>query len=119
MKKGFDEFEQQWRALSDDLQSGRCPMTDAELDREVRRVVWSEEQPKPLFSGQRRKRNTWLMWIAAAACVAAVVVPLALRGGDADDGIRTVRIDGEQVLFACNTGCSPDGAIETLKTYLR
>ena len=43
MKMKYNDFEQQWQALSDDLQSGRCPMTDAELDREVRRVLWSGE----------------------------------------------------------------------------
>ncbi len=51
--------------------------------------------------------------------MAAVVVPLAIRGGVEHDGIRTVNVDGEQIVFACNSGCSPDGTIETLKTYLR
>ena len=110
MKMKYNDFEQQWQALSDDLQSGRCPMTDAELDREVRQVLWSGER--------RVESGRWKAWIAAA-CVAAVVLPLALHGAANDDGIRTVKVDGEQVLFACNTGCSPDGAIETFKTYLR
>lgn len=118
MKMKYNDFEQQWQALSDDLQSGRCPMTDAELDREVRQVLWSGEQG--VESGDRKvERRKWKAWVAAAACVAAVVLPLALRGAADDDGIRTVKVDGEQVLFACNTGCSPDGTIETFKTYLR
>ncbi len=117
MKMKYNDFEQQWQALSDDLQSGRCPMTDAELDREVRRALWSGE--RRVESGERRvESGRWKAWIAAA-CVAAVVLPLALHGAADDDGIRTVKVDGEQVLFACNTGCSPDGAIETFKTYLR
>ena len=121
MKMKYNDFEQQWQALSDDLQSGRCPMTDAELDREVRRVLWSgerkvESEERKVESGERKR---WGAWVAAAACVAAVVLPLALRGGADDDGIRTVKVDGEQMLFACNTGCSPDGTIETFKTYLR
>ncbi len=124
MKMKYNDFEQQWQALSDDLQSGRCPMTDAELDREVRRVLWSGEWRAEsgewrVESGERRvESGRWKAWIAAA-CVAAVVLPLALHGAADDDGIRTVKVDGEQVLFACNTGCSPDGAIETFKTYLR
>ena len=124
MKMKYSDFEHQWQALSDDLQSGRCPMTDAELDREVRQVLWSGE--RRVESGERRVENgerrvesgRWKAWIAAA-CVAAVVLPLALHGAADDDGIRTVKVDGEQVLFACNTGCSPDGTIETFKTYLR
>ena len=124
MKMKYNDFEQQWQALSDDLQSGRCPMTDAELDREVRRVLWSGD--RRVESGEWRAESgewrvesgRWKVWIAAA-CVAAVVLPLALHGAADDDGIRTVKVDGEQVLFACNTGCSPDGAIETFKTYLR
>ena len=124
MKMKYNDFEQQWQALSDDLQSGRCPMTDAELDREVRRVLWSGERRAEsgewrVESGERRvESGRWKAWIAAA-CVAAVVLPLALHGAADDDGIRTVKVDGEQVLFACNTGCSPDGTIETLKTYLQ
>ena len=124
MKMKYNDFEQQWQALSDDLQSGRCPMTDAELDREVRQVLWSGERRVEsgewrVESGERRvESGRWKAWIAAA-CVAAVVLPLALHGAADDDGIRTVKVDGEQVLFACNTGCSPDGAIETFKTYLR
>ena len=124
MKMKYNDFEQQWQALSDDLQSGRCPMTDAELDREVRQVLWSgdrraESGERRVESGERRvESGRWKAWIAAA-CVAAVVLPLALHGAADDDGIRTVKVDGEQVLFACNTGCSPDGAIETFKTYLR
>lgn len=118
MKMKYNDFEQQWQALSDDLQSGRCPMTDAELDREVRRVLWSG---KWRVESRERKvgRGRWRGWVAAAACVAAVVLPLALHGAADDDGIRTVKVDGEQVLFACNTGCSPDGTIKTFKTYLR
>ena len=124
MKMKYNDFEQQWQALSDDLQSGRCPMTDAELDREVRQVLWSGERRVEsgewkVESGERRvESGRWKAWIAAA-CVAAVVLPLALHGAADDDGIRTVKVDGEQVLFACNTGCSPDGTIETFKTYLQ
>ena len=78
-----------------------------------------ESGERRVESGERRvESGRWKAWIAAA-CVAAVVLPLALHGAADDDGIRTVKVDGEQVLFACNTGCSPDGAIETLKTYLR
>lgn len=118
MKMKYNDFEQQWQALSDDLQSGLCPMTDAELDREVRQVLWSGD--RRVESGERKVGSgRWRGWVAAAACVAAVVLPLALRGAADDDGIRTVKVDGEQVLFACNTGCSPDGTIETFKTYLR
>ena len=118
MKMKYNDFEQQWQALSDDLQSGRCPMTDAELDREVRQVLWSGE--RRVESRERKvESGRWKVWVAAAACVAAVVLPLALHGAADDDGIRTVKVDGEQVLFACNTGCSPDGTIETFKTYLR
>jgi len=118
MKMKYNDFEQQWHALSDDLQSGRCPMTDAELDREVRQVLWNGEQG--VESGERKvESGRWKAWVAAAACVAAVVLPLALHGAADDNGIRTVKVDGEQVLFACNTGCSPDGTIETFKTYLR
>lgn len=119
MKMKYNDFDQQWRALSDDLQSGRCPMTDTELDREVRRVLWNNEPRVECKKCKVKSRRAWHVWIAAAACVAAVVLPLALRSGADDDGIRTVKVDGEQVLFACNTGCSPDGTIETFKTYLR
>ena len=117
MKMKYNDFEQQWQALGDDLQSGRCPMTDTELDREVRHVLWSDE-PQVKCGGKKASDWKRKAWIAVAACAAAAVLPLVLRSG-ADDGIHTVKVDGEQVLFACNNGCSLDGTIETLKTYLQ
>lgn len=114
----YKDFDQQWQQLSGDMQSERCPMTDAELDREVRRVLWSDT-PQVASSERKVVGGKWKAWVAAAACVAAVVVPLAIRGGVERDGIRTVNVDGEQIVFACNSGCSPDGTIETFKTYLQ
>ena len=71
MKMKYNDFEQQWQALSDDLQSGRCPMTDAELDREVRQVLWSGE--RRVESGERRAESG--EWRVESGERRAVAVP--------------------------------------------
>lgn len=111
------DFDKQLERYGDELKSARCPYSDAELDREIRNVVWNEKiiPNKP----QARHPHTRWLWssVAAAACLAAVLIPLNMPIR-ANGSIASVDVDGEHLYFACNNGCSPEGTLETFKTML-
>ena len=37
------DFDKQLERYGDELKNARCPYSDAELDREIRSVVWNEK----------------------------------------------------------------------------
>ena len=115
-------FDKQLKRYGDEFKNARCPYSDAELDREIRSVVWNTpgnaDIPVCTDSVPRTPRRRWL-WpsVAAAACIAAVLIPLNLPAR-ANGSIARVDVDGQQLYFACNNGCSPEGTLETFKTML-
>lgn len=112
------DFKQQLKAYGDERKNARCPYSEAELDKEIRSVIWST-QPQEV-SETPTKRRLWPA-VAAAAILAAIIIPTALftnRSSTAGE-IASVKVDGEHVYFACNNGCSADATIETFKTLLR
>lgn len=102
----------------DEMKNARCPLSDAELDREIRSVAWNTLSADNQVVTPRRRRH-WL-WpsVAAAACLAAVLVPLSLPTRGAE-GIARVNVNGEHLYFICNNGCSAEGTLETFKTMIR
>ena len=112
------DFDKQLKRYGNELKNARCPYSDVELDREIRSVVWSEKVI-PNEPPTRRLRAKWL-WpsVAAAACLAAVLIPLNMPAR-ANGDIARVDIDGQHLYFACNNGCSPEGTLETFKTMIR
>ena len=114
------DFKQQLERYSQELRDTRCPYSEAELDREIRRALWDDRNEAPRSDSSPTKRHISIRWlsVAAAACLLAVLLPLGLQANNAD-GIHTINVDGQQVYFACNNGCSADATIETFKTMLR
>lgn len=117
------DFKQQMERYGKELRDTHCPYSEAELDREIRRAIWDVgtkhtlSETQPAADAPRRVPAKW-MAVAAAACLLAVLLPLGLHANNAD-GIHTFNVDGQQVYFACNNGCSADATIETFKTLLR
>lgn len=129
------DFDKQLERYGDELKSARCPYSDAELDREIRSVVWNtksrwqrdiqnsanqaDEDGARRADGKPRVRGLRWLWpvVAAVACIAAVLIPLNMPVR-ANGSIASVDIDGEHLYFACNNGCSPEGTLETFKTML-
>ncbi len=109
-------FDQQMKNYGDGLKNARYPHGEAELDREICRVVWNTA-PEQAAAPHRRKRWLWPS-VAAAACLVAVVIPLSLPARSAD-GLARVDVDGEQIYFACNNGCPAEGTVETFKTLIK
>lgn len=112
------DFDRQLKRYGDELKNARCPYSDVELDRVIRSVVWSEKVI-PNEPPTKRLRTKWL-WpsVAAAACLAAILIPLNIDDR-ANGDIARVDIDGQHLYFACNNGCSPEGTLETFKTMIR
>lgn len=110
------DFKQQLKAYGDEMNNAQCPLSDAELDREIRNVVWHTVLEQRTNSHRHRQ---WL-WpsVVAAACLAAVLVTVSRPSHD-DLSIAHVGIDGEHIYFACNNGCSAEGTLETFKTMIR
>ena len=121
------DFDEQLKAYGDEMRNIRCPYSEAELDREIRSVIWrsesrkqEDETPTPGKKFQFSISNFPFKWpaVAAAACLLTLLIPLGLRT-KATAQIAQVDVDGEQIYFACNNGCSADATIETFKTLLR
>ena len=112
------------KAYGDAMKNTRCPYIEAELDKEIRSVIWSTEN-KESSSQVSVTRSPFsvlrspIKW--AAAVLAAIVVPTVLFTGrvNSTDEVASVKVDGEQVYFACNNGCTADATIETFKTLLQ
>ena len=111
----MDDFKNKLDEYGQTLRDDRCPLTVAELDKSIRHATW---QAPTATGSEPTVRRRWWPAVAAAACVALVLLPLGIRSRDAD-GIRTVSVDGEQVFFACNNGCTPEGTVEIFKTLLK
>ena len=72
------DFKQQFQTYSDELKSTRCPYSDAELDREIRSVIWNITPNENTKTPSRHR-----LWPAAAAIAAAIIIPAAIlmKGG--------------------------------------
>ena len=110
------DFKQQFQTYSDELKSTRCPYSDAELDKEIRSVVW-DITPNETTSISTKRR----LWPVAAAIVAAIIIPFGIYTSKRSmpSEIALVEVDGQHVYFACNNGCSPEGTLQNFKDLIQ
>lgn len=111
------DFDKELKEYSLELEQGHYPHSEEELDKTIRRAIWSDTAAIPELPsfGSRRR---WLWPSVAAACIAAVLLPLGLRASG-DDDIKSTQYEGKQVYFACNNGCSLESTLESFNTLLR
>ena len=111
----MQDFEQHLKAYSEEVKNTRCPYSDAELDREIRSVIWNITPNENTKTPSRHR-----LWPAAAAIAAAIIIPAAIlmKGGTPGE-IATIDIDGEHVYFACNSGCTPEGTLQNFKSIIQ
>ena len=109
------DFKQQLKAYSDEMKKTRCPYSEAELDKEIRSVIWNT--PRNESSIASTKRRLW----PAAAIIAAIFIPTAIliNKSDTAGGIASIEIDGQHIYFACNNGCTPEGTIQNFKSIIQ
>lgn len=107
------ELEQKMAQYAKAIQDRRYPYGDDELDRSIRRAIWSREEKPSIQPPSKAKRGKW--WQVAAAVAVTVTVTVTclptLRWGDEGDKAgRTKR----EIVFACNNGCDLEGTLAKL-----
>ena len=112
-------FDNEIKKCSEMLCSCRCPMDDSTLDKEIRRAIWDDSphyisDNKPVAPRRRR----WYIPASVAACLAAVLVPARLHSAQSD-AIRTVKFDGQRVVFACNDGCTLENTLGSFNDFVK
>ena len=109
------DFKLQLKAYSDEMKNSRCPYSEAELDKEIRSVIWNTTPDETTITPMKHR-----LWPAAAAILAAIIIPTAIlmKRGAAGE-IASIDIDGEHIYFACNNGCTPEGTLQNFKTIIQ
>ena len=109
------DFKQQLKAYGDEMKNTHCPYSEAELDKEIRNVIWNTTQNEPISTPTKRK-----IW-PAAAIIVAIFIPTAIlinRSNPAGE-ITSIEIDGQHIYFACNNGCTPEGTLQYFKSIIQ
>ena len=97
------DFKQQFQTYSDELKSIRCPYSEAELDKEIRSVVWRINPSKETIPAH--KRRLWPSAVAAAI-IAIIIIPTVIFIGKSNTAgeIASIKVGDEHIDFACNNG---------------
>ena len=108
------DFNQQLKAYGDEMRNTRYPHSEAELDKEIRSVIWNTKPNETTITPTKCR-----LWPVAAAIAAAIIIPKAIlmKGGTTGE-IASIDIDGEHIYFACNNGCSPEGILQNFKDII-
>ena len=111
----MQDFKQQLKAYSDEMKNTRCPYSDAELDKEIRSVIWNTPRNKVVTLPSKRR-----IW-PAAAIIAAIIIPTAIliNKSNTASEIASINIEGEHIYFACNNGCTPEGTLQNFKAIIQ
>lgn len=112
-------FDNEIKKCSEMLCSCHCPMDDSTLDKEIRRAIWDDSlhyisENKSVVPRRRR----WYIPASVAACLTAVLVPAKLHSSQSA-AIRTVKFDGQRVVFACNDGCTLENTLGSFNDFVK
>ena len=113
------DFKQQFQTYSDELKSTRCPYSDAELDKEIRSVVWRISPSKETIVSTH-KRKLWPSAVAAAI-IAIIIIPTIIHTNKSNTAgeIASLKVGDEHIYFACNNGCTPEGILQNFKALIQ
>ena len=114
----MQDFKQQLKAYSDEMKNTRCPYSDAELDKEIRSVVWRINPSKETIPAH--KRRLWPSAVAAAI-IAIIIIPTVIFIGKSNTAgeIASLKVGDEHIYFACNNGCTPEGTLQNFKALIQ
>ena len=105
-------FKKEFKQYGEQLRKEKCPLSDAELDRAMRHAIWQDPivitNPRPM-----KMQHKW-RWVVAAACIAALFIPLTKS--ITNNQTETV---GNDIVFVCNTGCSSNAILARLNNIVK
>ena len=118
----MQNFDQKLQHYKEEQQQNRYPHSDTELDK----VILSAIQDGSLVEHtatfpENHKRNRLWSAVAAAAVLAAIIIPNAihLRNQQIEKEFRTINIDGQRIIFSCNNECDPEEVLDNFKTIIK
>ena len=111
------DFEKQWNNCKEVYKKAKCPLDSNELDVLINKAM--ETTPYPADKTKAKTRKVWIWSIsAAAACMAMLLVVNSVVAKPADE-FQHIIIDGQEIIFACNNGCSPENTVEMFNQIIQ
>ncbi len=105
-------FKKEFKQYGELLREEKCPLPDAELDRVIRHAIWQE--PTVIINPRPEKTQHKWRWVVAAACIAALLIPLTEN--IPNNQTKTV---GSDIVYVCNTGCSSNAILARLNNIVK
>lgn len=107
----MNNFRKELDRYGKQLREEKCPLSDAMLDKAIRHAIWQERESKDA-PHIRKKQHRW-PWLAAAACIVALLVPLTISIIK-----RQSTPSGSDFTFACNIGCNSQDILARLDNII-
>ncbi len=112
------DFKQQLKAYGNEMNNFRCPYSEAEIDRKIRKVIWNTTP-----NDVKKTPAKYRLWsvATAAAIVVAIIIPATIfvTKNSMNTELPSIEVDGGYIYYACNNGCSPDETLKNLKDIIR
>ena len=111
------DFDKQWNDCKEVYKKAKCPLDSNELNEFIGKAL---SMPQYTIPGSRAKsKKVWLWSLsAAAACMAMLFVVNTVVANPTDE-FQDVTIDGQEIIFACNNGCSPENTVEMFNQIIQ
>jgi hypothetical protein len=111
------DFEKQWNNCKEVYTKAKCPLDNNELEGIINRAMTATQHTasKP----NTKSRRLWIWSISAvAACMAMLLVVNTVVANPTDE-FQRITIDGQEIIFACNNGCSPENTVEMFNQIIQ
>ncbi len=93
-----------------------CPLTDEQLENMIVRAMEEPPSVEPLpMVKVRRLFRPWLIGVAVAAALVALIVPISTRFQTSP---KRIDYKGQSVSFITNNNCEVDSVINALNIYI-
>lgn len=111
------DFDKQWNNCKEAYTKAKCPLDSNELEGFINQAMTATQHTaaKP----QVKSRKVWVWSLSAAvACMAMLMVVNTVVAKPADE-FQRITIDGQEIIFACNNGCSPENTVEMFNDIIK
>ena len=111
------DFDKQWNNCKEAYTKAKCPLDSNELEGFINQAMTATQYSasKP----NAKSRRLWIWSISAvAACMAMLLVVNTVVANPTDE-FQRITIDGQEIIFACNNGCSPENTVEMFNDIIR